>query len=145
MKPGTTSTILDEDGVNLRAIREELQLSQAKLARMLGVSVRTVQSCEQGWRHPGAAVEKSALLLLVAHRKGGTIPGLRCWEVMNCSSDKRRKCLAFRSGQGHLCWYLSGLLCPGPDSTAWEKKRSLCLNCELFKLMLGQPEREERS
>ena len=47
-----------ETFLDLKAIRTELGLSQAALAALLGVSERTVQSCEQGWRHPGHAVER---------------------------------------------------------------------------------------
>ena len=56
------------DGIDLKAIRQELGLSQAQFARLLGFSVRAIQSCEQGWRKPGASLERSALLLLMANR-----------------------------------------------------------------------------
>ncbi|MBV9067517.1 MAG: helix-turn-helix domain-containing protein [Acidobacteria bacterium] len=37
---------------DVRAIREKLQKSQSEFARMIGVSVSTLQNWEQGRRHP---------------------------------------------------------------------------------------------
>jgi putative transcriptional regulator len=38
--------------MDVRAIRQKLQLSQAEFARMIGVSVATLQNWEQGRRRP---------------------------------------------------------------------------------------------
>jgi putative transcriptional regulator len=46
------------------AIRERTGLSQADFARLLGVSVRTLQECEQGRRAPSGAAR--TLLLIAA-------------------------------------------------------------------------------
>ena len=131
------------DSLDLRFVREELGFSQAELAALLGVSPRTVQSSEQGWRNPSAAVEKSALLLLLAKRHGAAFSAHRCWETMGCSEEERRECLAFLTHQGHLCWLLSGNVCHGKRLTCWEEKKIACMKCRFFRELLpdGLPTR----
>ena len=50
---------------SVSAIREQTGLSQSKFARLLGVSVRTLQEWEQGRRAPSGAART---LLLIAAR-----------------------------------------------------------------------------
>jgi len=132
----------DDGSVNIKAVRQELGLTQAEFARLTGFSVRAVQSCEQGWRRPGVALEKTVLLLLIAHRKGGTVPELRCWEVMSCPQARREHCITYQSDQGHLCWYLRGTPCTGPAAQEWDEKRPQCIDCPLFELLLSRPAEE---
>ena len=54
-----------EPALCVYSIRERTGLSQAAFARLLGVSVRTLQEWEQGRRVPSGAART---LLLVAHR-----------------------------------------------------------------------------
>lgn len=137
MHPANRDEVIGEHGVSIRAIRHELGFSQAEFARLVGFSTRAIQSCEQGWRRPGASLEKAALLLLIAHRNGGTLQNVQCWGIMNCPPERRQQCLTFRSGQGHLCWFLSGTLYPA-DKPGWDEKRGTCLQCRLFRLLLGE-------
>lgn len=132
----------DENGIHLKAIREELGLSQAQLAALVGFSKRAIQSCEQGWRHAGARLEKAVLLLLMSHRNPEGIHADPCWEVMDCPPDRCDRCITFRSRQGHLCWYLSGTLCAsgGPE---WDSKRPICVSCRIFRRLMREPEEEE--
>lgn len=44
--------------MNPRDVRDQLGLTQKELANRLGVSVRAVQSWEQGWRSPRGPAEK---------------------------------------------------------------------------------------
>ncbi len=48
------------------AARLKSELSQAQFARLLGVSVRTLQDWEQGRREPSGAAK--TLILIAAHR-----------------------------------------------------------------------------
>jgi DNA-binding XRE family transcriptional regulator len=131
---------VDETGIKMRAIREELGLTQDEFASLVGYSSRAIQSCEQGWRHPGPALEKAALLLLIAHRNGGDLGHFRCWEIMSCALDRRQRCITHLSGQGHLCWYLSGTLCGPVPLRDWDEKRPVCVMCAVLRRMLGEEE-----
>jgi len=124
--------------VDLKAVREELGMSQTELAEMLCVSPRTVQSCEQGWRNPSPGVERAALLLLLAHRHGGNLRQHECWQLLKCSEEKRSTCLVFQSRQGHLCWLLTGNRCQGKPLRTWSDKKSTCFTCDFFLELLPE-------
>ncbi|MFC1559343.1 helix-turn-helix domain-containing protein [Gemmatimonadota bacterium] len=122
--------------VDLKAIRRELDLSQAELASLIGVSERTVQSCEQGWRNPGQSVEKAVVLLLLARRHGAAMEEHQCWTSIKCSEEEQLNCLVHQSHQGHLCWLLSGNLCRGLNLKTWEDKKENCFECLFFLELL---------
>jgi putative transcriptional regulator len=63
LKRGETGRIVNVPAV--AAIRERTGLSQARFAKLLGVSVRTLQEWEQGRRAPSGAART---LLMVAAR-----------------------------------------------------------------------------
>jgi hypothetical protein len=113
----------DEDHIDLKAVRTELGLSQTDLADLIGVSQRTVQSCEQGWRKPSPA----------AKRHGPDFSAYICWDTMECSDDERATCLVYQSRQGHLCWLLSGNICQGKRLRTWKEKKSMCMRCDFFQ------------
>jgi len=46
------SRIFSREEPNVRAIRQQTGLTQARFAALIGVSVRTLQNWEQGHRHP---------------------------------------------------------------------------------------------
>ena len=117
-------------------MRQELGLSQTELADLLGVSPRTVQSCEQGWRHPSPALERLALLLLIAFRQGSQFGAQACWKATRCESATRDRCLAFLSRQGHLCWFLTGNACRGQRFRSWAEKKRACAGCDFFQRLL---------
>jgi DNA-binding XRE family transcriptional regulator len=125
--------------LDLRTIREELGLTQSAFATLLGYSIRTVQSCEQGWRHPSPALEKTALMLYFAREQGQNFGKLACWDVIKCPPQNRDECIAFRTGQGHLCWFLTGnLSCAQKPLHDWGEKKRICFRCSFFRTLLGQ-------
>lgn len=63
LKAGKVGRVLNVPSV--AAIREQINLSQARFAALLGVSVRTLQDWEQGRRAPSGAART---LLLIAHK-----------------------------------------------------------------------------
>ncbi len=125
-----------EDLLDLKAVRAEMGVSQAELATLAGVSPRTIQSCEQGWRKPSSALEKSILLLLIAWRQGESFGSQLCWEATDCPPQTRDGCLAYRSRQGHLCWFLTGNMCKGMRLYRWADKKALCGECGFFRTLL---------
>ena len=60
MKPGR---VFKYDEPDLQALRKQFNLSQAKFAQLLGISVGTLRNWEQGRRHPEGAAR---VLLRVA-------------------------------------------------------------------------------
>lgn len=51
--------------INIKALRRRLNKTQAQLAKMMGISVDTLQNWEQGRVRPDSTAQ--SLLLLVAH------------------------------------------------------------------------------
>jgi DNA-binding XRE family transcriptional regulator len=131
------------DGTDLRSIRTELGLSQTELAALVGFSVRTIQSCEQGWRKPSPALEKMVLLLYMAEMQGEDFGAVPCWEAIPCPPERRDQCVAYRTRQGHLCWFLTGTLCHGQRLLDWREKRSACMTCEFFHHLMTRARKSE--
>jgi len=129
-------TMIRRTYLDLKAVRNRIGLSQSEFADLIGVSLRTVQSCEQGWRNPSPAVEKAALLLLMARRHGSEFSAHTCWESVRCSEGERHGCLVYKTRQGHLCWLLSGHICKGLRLHSWEDKMKLCTECDFFQELL---------
>ncbi|MGI5817074.1 MAG: helix-turn-helix domain-containing protein [Armatimonadota bacterium] len=125
--------------IDVAAIREELGLTQSELADLLGVSPRMIQSCEQAWRQPSAALEKTLLLHLIISRRGAALAETSCWEHVGCSEEARRECPVYRSRQGHLCWMLSGNMCCARRARVedWEAKKRLCSGCAFFETLMA--------
>jgi len=138
MRPRVIDMDHVESVVDIAEIRREYGLSQAEFADLMGTSLRTVQSWEQGWRKPSPAAERSALLLLMAWRLGGRFGTELCWEHTGCSQADRDRCLAYQSKQGHLCWFLTGNVCRGRRFRNWSDKMSVCEECGFFSGLLRE-------
>ena len=122
--------------ISIRQIRSEMGLSQSKLAALVGVSVRAIQSYEQGWREPSEIAERMILLMLIAHRNGANLPLIRCWEHKECAKCVRESCIAYNTRQGHLCWLLTGTVCEGERCKTWSEKLRMCLACSFLQTLL---------
>ncbi len=122
--------------MNVRSIRDELGLSQSDLAAMAGVSVRAIQSYEQGWRKPSETVERVLLLLLIAQRNGDKLSQNCCWDIKRCPTNLRERCVAYLTRQGHLCWFFTGTMCAGKRLASWPEKYRLCVNCSFMQGLL---------
>jgi DNA-binding XRE family transcriptional regulator len=138
--PAALAALLD-----VRRVRQELGLSQAELAAVLGVSPRTIQSCEQGWRKPSCSLEKMLVLLVMADRHGSRFGSLACWKTKRCAPARRAQCLIYQSRQGHLCWFLTGNVCAGRRLRNWDDKKTVCGTCDFFHLLLGKPRAEGKA
>lgn len=109
-------------------VRSLLGKSQRELALLLGLSIKAVESYEQGWRKVPAHVEK---VLYFLHFK---IEGIRaeggaaCWEIQNCPSARRAACVAYLAGEGSFCWFFTGKLCA-------RSKAGGCASCAVFTRM----------
>lgn len=121
---------------DIRAVREALGKSQREAAQLLGVSIRAVQSYEQGWRPVPSTVQRLAGILLTAIRRHGRPAGSPCWKVRGCSPDTRTDCSAYQNRTGDLCWALMGTRCDGKEFRQWEEKVRHCMDCSVMSRWL---------
>ena len=119
------------DHKEFSALRKKLGKTQKQMGELLGISVRTVQSFEQGWRKVPVNIERQVLFLLAAKVK--TSRNYRpCWDIRGCSSTNRMLCPAWEFQIGNLCWFINGTICQGKSRLNWDKKMSFCKKCKVF-------------
>ncbi len=112
-------------------IRQKLLKTQKQMSELLGISLKAIQSFEQGWRRIPAYVERQALFLLTL--KIGTLGRVAsCWEIQRCPPQMREACPAWEFKSGHLCWFISGTICQGKPRGSWSQKMALCKKCRVF-------------
>lgn len=113
--------------------RGKLGKTQKQLAELLGISIRTVHSYEQGWRNIPEHTEKYIYFLLINQkaRKIGVIP---CWEKKSCT--EKEQCPAWEFESGHMCWYICGTLCDCTKDACKQHKMIICKKCDIFKSLL---------
>ena len=116
-------------------IRYGLGKTQNQLAELLGISLKAVQSFEQGWRNIPAHTERQLLFLLTLKRSHSKGNG-PCWVVRTCTVEIRQKCPAWDFQAGHLCWFINGTVCQGKVQEGWQKKMKICRQCEVFRFVL---------
>ena len=102
--------------------------TQAQMAELLRVSVKTIQSYEQGWRSIPAHAERQILFLLSL--KESRKRRKPCWTLRKCPPERRRKCPAWEFRAGKLCWFINGTLCAGKAQRDWDAKMSICRSCK---------------
>ena len=122
------------DKKELSKIRQRLGKSQKEMAQLLAVSLKAVQSFEQGWRNIPAHVERQALFLLAMREAQDE--GNYCWDIQDCPVEIKEKCPAWEFQSGHLCWFISGTICHGEVQGDWSSKMKICRKCEVFHTML---------
>jgi hypothetical protein len=111
------------------------QKSQKEMAQLLAISLKAVQSFEQGWRNIPAHVERQALFLMAM--KEAQDGGKSCWDIQDCPVEIKEKCPAWEFNSGHLCWFISGTVCYGEVHGDWESKMKICRECEVFRSMFN--------
>lgn len=113
--------------------RKKLGKTQKVLAKLLGVSLKTVHSYEQGWRSIPSHIERMIFYLLANQRgKGKTL--ISCWEEKQCGM--KENCPAWEFQSGHLCWFLCGTLCDCGDYETCADKIKICRSCKIFRSLL---------
>jgi hypothetical protein len=115
--------------------RARLEKTQKELSVLLGVSLKAVQSYEQGWRTVPLHVERQLYFLLVNRRGGGSKKKKKnCWKEKKCSLKKT--CPAWEFQAGHLCWFLSGTQCECTANKDWKDKMEICRKCDILASLL---------
>ena len=114
--------------------RKKLGKTQKSLAELLGVSLKAVQSYEQGWRTVPLHVERQIYFLLVNIRKNKPAKRKDCWNVKKCACKKT--CPAWEFQAGHLCWFLNGTQCECTVNKNLKNKIEICRKCDILSSLL---------
>ena len=123
------------DNKEFSAIRKNLGKTQNEMAHLLGVSLKAVQSFEQGWRNIPAHSERQMLFLL-AKKRYLSERNKPCWVIQKCSMETRRHCPAWEFRVGELCWFINGTICQEEVQESWPEKMKMCRRCKVFKPIL---------
>jgi DNA-binding XRE family transcriptional regulator len=119
----------------LRTRRLGLGKTQRQMAGLLGVSIRAIQSFEQGWRKIPDHVERQVFLLVMLARRA-TKPVAPCWTIKQCPVSVRKQCPAWELKAGHLCWFIPAAPCRGIPRE-WKTNMAACRRCEVFLGAVG--------
>jgi DNA-binding XRE family transcriptional regulator len=115
--------------------RQSLGKTQSQMAQLLGVSLKAIQSFEQGWRNVPVHIERQVLFLL-ASKKSSPKKESPCWVIQQCPMEIRQNCPAWEFQVGNLCWFINGTICQGRVQESWQKKMKICRQCKVFRTML---------
>lgn len=124
------------DNQEFSLFRQKLEKTQKQMAELLGTSLKTVQSFEQGWRKVPVHIERQMLFLLnMKKRKADN--ARPCWDIQNCSVQARQGCPAWEFNAGNLCWFINGTICLGKPQNNWSQKMKVCRKCGVFTRNFG--------
>ena len=124
------------NGKEFQYLRQKLQKTQKQMAQLLGVSIKAVQSYEQGWRNIPSQVERQALFFFALKMNNSKQP-LPCWETRHCTPEMKEACPAWEFKSGHLCWFINGTICQGKPQRNWKQKMALCKKCIVFSSLMN--------
>ncbi len=126
-------------GVNIlikeefRLVRKKLGKTQKQLSGLLGISLKTIHSYEQGWRTIPPHIERQIYFLLI-HQRGNTTCLQPCWEQKTCNI--KESCPAWEFNLGELCWFLCGTLNSSANVPGQKNKLEKCKECEILAPLL---------
>lgn len=113
------------------AFRARLKKTQKEMAEFLGVSLKAVESYEQGWRNIPANIERILYYLLFKMNQNLFGRGDRCWFEKKCPPAIRANCPAWIAREGLYCWFLTGKMCRAEKKGRSERGMS-CSGCAFF-------------
>ncbi len=120
------------DSQQFSEFRQQLQKTQRQMATLLGISLKGIQSFEQGWRKVPIHIEREIMFLktLKTERHKYARP---CWEILKCPLEARNTCPTWEFKAGSLCWFINGTVCAGKPMGDWGTKIKICKKCSVFK------------
>jgi hypothetical protein len=121
------------DKVEFRNFRKKIGKTQKQLSGLLGMSLKTIHSYEQGWRTIPSHIERK-LYFLHVHKRGRKMNTTPCWEQKECSC--KEQCPAWEFQSGNLCWYLCDTLCECSMNTAGKSKLDICKSCDILSSLI---------
>jgi hypothetical protein len=116
-----------------KLLRKKLGKTQIQLAEILGMSLKTIHSYEQGWRVIPMHIERHLYFLLI-NQRGRNDALTPCWEKKLCAV--KQQCPAWEFQSGHLCWFLCGTLCNCAQDACHKEKLEICKECDIFMSLL---------
>ena len=122
---------MDKDEFN--KYRKKLGKTQKQLAELLGMSLKTIHSYEQGWRTIPPHIERQLFFLVINQRQQHK-QLTPCWEKKECLH--KASCPAWEFQSGHLCWFLCGTLCECASDANSRDKLTICRSCSIFTALL---------
>ncbi len=116
-----------------RQVRKKLGKTQKQLSELLGISLKTIHSYEQGWRTIPLHIERQIYFLLI-HQQGKKNDLQPCWEQKACTIKK--DCPAWEFNLGEFCWFLCGTLGSSADDLSQKNTLERCKRCEILTALL---------
>lgn len=104
--------------------------SQRKLVELLGLSLKAVESYEQGWRSVPSNVERMLYFLLFKLNQKAFEAEFPCWEATSCPEERRGHCVAYVAQEGYFCWFFTGGLCASAKALGEGERH--CYGCTVF-------------
>jgi hypothetical protein len=120
------------DSKEFKSIRLKLKKTQNELAFLLGTSLKTVRSYEQGWRNIPTHAERQIYFLL-SRKLTSEQDRKPCWVIKDCPPHFKKQCPAWEFSAGNLCWFINGTICEGIVHKDWQQKIKVCRSCEVWK------------
>lgn len=113
-------------------IRKRLGKTQKQIALLLGVSYKTVESYEQGFRNIPVNVERILYYLFFKLNMDRLNSGELCWDKKECPLKIREHCIAWLANEGFFCWFLTGKTCVHEKIISGGNSES-CFSCSFFR------------
>jgi len=83
-------------------IRQRLGKTQNQIAQLLGISLKAIQSFEQGWRNIPVSTQRQLLFLLTL-KSSRSKKKRPCWVIRECPMEIKQLCPAWEFQAGHIC------------------------------------------
>ncbi len=120
------------DSKEFTYFRKKLNKTQGQMAQLLGISIKAVQSYEQGWR-PIAVHAERQMFFLISRKRSNRKP---CWKIKKCPVDIKKQCPAWEFRTGDICWIINGTMCCSGACKEWTEKIKCCKSCEVLAPLL---------
>ena len=111
--------------------RHILSQTQVSFSKLLGVSLKAVQSYEQGYRQIPVHIERKVYFFLSQSRTLSSNTKKNCWDRKKCKS--KHDCPAWEFNAGKFCWFFGGTNCFEGNKNNIHKIMSNCRNCDVVK------------
>ena len=123
------------DSKEFTNFRKKLNRTQKQMAQLLRMSLKAIESYEQGWRSVPPSAERQ-MFFLVSRLPENRKRKKPCWVIKKCSPDQKAQCPVWEFKVGDLCWFINGTICEGYVQKNWKEKIKTCRSCEVFSYLL---------